>query len=539
MNKLPSMSHDYWTLRDYIRILFRQKAVIIISFFTIMPIVAIGLILHTPLYEASVKMLVSGMKQVDAPYYKELLSARDVQAILTQSEIVTSDPILERVIDVLHLDQKPFNYEEKFASPLKRWLLDIWAPFYKFYQQKVQSLSPGEQNLTNYRRSIEDLRKNIKVEPVRDTNVFVIKVKDFDPVGAAIIANVVSRSYVIFDLEQQLVEVTLKYADKHPTVVQLQDHIQSMMDHLAGQPLPNSEAIGPASVKIIEQASVPLHPTGPGKKLVLLAGFLTSIFLGIILAFVFEHMDQTIKSPLEVEKRFRMPLLGSIPYIRFRRHMIMNGAADKKFPQRYTGALENLTDQILVMMNIMSFKMVLFTATNVAEGTTTIVANLATILAEYTAKNVLVVDANYHNGAMQKIFNLVPGPGLVDVLMGRQSLSEAIRRIHPYLSILPAGQTDHNSVLFRDSSRIKEVIKELKNQFDVILIDCAELKSHQDGCMLASLADKTIFVICENQTHRLSASKALSSLEECKAQILGAVMNKRIFPIPKFVYERV
>ena len=128
-----------------------------------------------------------------------------------------------------------------------------------------------------------------------DTNLFTISVSDFNPVAAAIIANVVSRSYVIFDLEQQMSELQLQYGDKHPIVMQLRDNINKMIQNLSGEPLPAVDAIGPASVKIIEQAQVPLYPTGTSKRIVIFFALIMSLFFGVMLAFGFEYVDQKLK----------------------------------------------------------------------------------------------------------------------------------------------------------------------------------------------------------------------------------------------------
>src|SRR3990172_7554961 len=105
------------TLRDYIRIIFRRKAVIITSFITVTMGVLVGLELKTPMYEAQVKMLISAVKKVESPYYLKLSGYQD----LTQSEIVNSNPVIERAVKVLKLYERPIDYEKNFCSPLKAW----------------------------------------------------------------------------------------------------------------------------------------------------------------------------------------------------------------------------------------------------------------------------------------------------------------------------------------------------------------------------------------------------------------------------------
>jgi capsular exopolysaccharide synthesis family protein len=544
INDQSQFAENNQTLRDYVRVIFRQRAVIIISVFVITTMVMLGLTFLTPKYEGSVKMLISGEKQVDSPFYKDLMAMRDTEVSLTQSEIVTSEPVLRRVVDALHLYNKPFDYERGFASPLKQKFISLQT---RMYRTQLEHYPSSQQFTYNYQRAMQDLRGNTKVELVKDTNIFTINVKDYDPVGAAVLANVVSRAYVIFDLEQQLAELQQKYGDKHPMVIQLQDNIKKMSALLSGRPMSNQEALGSASVKIIEQASVPFKPEGVSRKLIALAALFASIFMGIILAFLFEYMDQTIKSPRDVEGVLGVPLFGTIPTIRSIQKILINNNVKKmlvnrdikRMPVRYNIVFQNLANQLRLMMTAQSFKTVMVTSAGIQEGTSTVVANLGVYAAYGQAKKVLIIDANFHRPTLHKIFNVPDSPGFVDVLTQQATLEQAIKHVQPTLSVLTAGKTTFNPLVFLDSPKTRETLEKLKSQFDLILIDCVNLSSTQEGCLLAPWVDKTILVISENQTRRPVALRALANFKEHNASILGAILNKRTYPIPKFVYERV
>lgn len=219
------------TLRDYLRVLFRQKFVIATTVITVCATVFIGLKLKTPVYESRVKMLITAEKQVEATYYKEMYEGRNVQQTLTQSEIVKSSPVVNRVVRALALDKRPLDDEKRFSSPLKAMLIDYNV---RAFHQKIEGFPEEQKEAFLFRRAVESLKENIRVEPIRDTNMFTISVRDHDSVGAAIIANVVSRSYVMFDLEQQLAELKLKYGEKHPTVNLIEDSIAALNKTLSG-----------------------------------------------------------------------------------------------------------------------------------------------------------------------------------------------------------------------------------------------------------------------------------------------------------------
>lgn len=536
MTDLTNSDQNINTLRDYARVLFKHWGVIVLCVLIVSSIAFVGVSFQTPYYEASVKMLVSGSKQVDAPYYKELMPGGQTQASLTQTEIATSDPVLQRVVTALRLDQKPDNYEERFASPLKNKWVRLQA---KMRKTKMEELSQIEQAVFKNRRALEDLRRSIKVAPIKDTNIFVITIRDLDRYGAAVIANVVSRSYIIFDLEQQMAELQLKYGDKHPVVVQLNDNIRRMRQSLNGKIMPNTDAIGPASVKIIQQANIPLEATGSRKAMMLIVAFLASVFLGIILSFIFEYMDQTVKSAREIERVLGIPFLGSLSKLKRRRDMFVKGVLHKNTPRKNIKEFKALADQVHLLMTTRPFKTLYIASSDSKDGESFIISNLAYHMAEHGIKKVLIVDANFRSGIMPKLFGLSGEQGIVDAVTGQAKLTEVVHAIGPRLFVLPAGKTTVNPLTFLDSAKMRQVLDELKKHFDLILISCAPLNAYQDGYLLSTMVDASIFVVTENETRRQVAQQEISGFKEHNAVVLGGILNGRTYPIPKFIYSRL
>jgi len=503
------------TLRDYLKVLFRQKLVVVVTIVTVMITVVIGLQLKTPVYESSVKMLISSQKNVESPYYRELAGFQNVQITLTQSEIVKSSPVIERAVKATGI--KPLDYEKKYAGRLKKILIKLRV---KLIENKIKSLKPEQKQAYLYRIMLEEMREGIKVEPLRDTNIFAINVRDFDQVGAAIIANIVSRSYVIFDLEQQLADLQMKYGEKNLAVTQLKDNIEKMIRSLNGQPLPEIEAIGPASVKILEQASVPLKPAGIPRILTLILAFFMAIFLSIMLAFSFEYLDQTFRSPQDIETFLNLIYLGSVP-----KKAKLNICCE-------------LADQIYLLMKDGHLKTLLVSAAAEKEGATATIVNLGNYLAKTANHKVLIIDANLRNPAVHKFFKL-PEEGLSEVLEERLSFEKAVKEISPNLDILPAGKTALNPLSLLGSRKIQEVIKSAKEKYAVILIDCPGLNDFKDGLLVSSYVDAVALVVNEGRTRRQAVKAAIAPLIEKKANILGVILNNRTFAIPKIIYDRV
>ena len=551
------MNSNLNTLRDYLTIIFRHKTVILTTFVTVMISVIIRLELKTPSYIAQVKMLITAQKQIDSPYYRYLSGFEPIGVSLTQCEILTSNPVIERAVKALKFYERPSDYEKNYCSALKARLIDLKrkiaaaqnasskneSQHYKELEENQQvGISLTKNEITNpdavnvqsytFRQAVKGLKNSISVEPIRDTNLFVLYATDFNPNAAAMIANVVSRSYIIFDLEQQLAELQLKYGEKQPIVVQLKDNIERMTKNLTGETLPDLEAIGPASVKIIEQALVPFVPEGTKKKLSIVLAFFMSIFLGIMLAFGLEYMDQTFKSAQDLEKFLNLPVLGAIP-------KNIHKGKDSKQICINLHAYQPLADQIYLLVKDNNLKSILITALSPLEGSARLIANLGKYLSQEAHHKIFIVDANLKAPSLHKLFNITGKPGLADVLEEKAALEKATVKINDNLLILPAGETSLNPTTLLNSSRMRDVVNIAREKSELLFIDYANLRAIKNVRILSSIADGIALVVSEGKTRRPVIKAAITPLKQSKANIIGTILNDRTFVIPKIIYKRL
>ena len=511
------------TLRDYMKIIFRQKWVIILCVIVVTLTVVVGLKFQTKKYAATVKLLISAEKISESPYYRDVQDNQNVQLSLTESEIVTSMPVLDRALKAI-LPYKSLNdfvgYERRFASPLKQEWIDRQTKKFNEQLDKLK-LTDIERQSYLYRLALENLRENVKVSPIQDTNIFTITVTDYDPIAAAITANIISRSYIIFDLEQQLADMEQKYGDKNIVITQLRDDIQNMTQNLTGQPLDNVEAIGPASVKIIEQAYPPIEPEGKSKVIILILGIVMSLFLGLILAFIFDYMDQTFRSPEDIERTLDIPFLGSVP------------------KKTQLIAFKSVAEQVFLLMKDKSFKTLLFIASRKGEGVSTVNRNVGKYIASVLGHRVLIIDANPRHKQPKSKKGASATTGLFEILEEKADLAQSIQKTDDKLHILPAGTATLNPGILLGSHKMAEIIKYAKAHYEIVLVDTDSLNISKDALELSNTIDAVLLVIAEGRTRRHAVKYALDKFKNRKATILGAILNKRKFPLPGFLYESV
>jgi Mrp family chromosome partitioning ATPase len=165
---------------------------------------------------------------------------------------------------------------------------------------------------------------------------------------------------------------------------------------------------------------------------------------------------------------------------------------------------------------------------------------LASVLAGRQEAETLLVDANLRNPTLHEVFRTTRDPGLSDHILGDVPLSECIRETGELrLALLPAGRPVIAPPRVFADSRVRGMLAELRKRFEFIAVDAAPLLSSPEGALVSQLADCVVLVIRYGHTRRQLPERALQVLGDAGATVLGTVLNRRRFYIPRFVYERL
>jgi Mrp family chromosome partitioning ATPase/capsular polysaccharide biosynthesis protein len=518
------------TSRDFIRPLFRHKILIAVSFVMISIIAYVVILMFTEVYEAKVLIHIKGIGQVESQTYERIAPTR---IHFTQMSIVTSNPVLKRAIKSLDLDKRPLDYEEKFCHSLKVPLVK-WQAFKT--RRYLDSLSPQLRQQYLFTAALNSLKKNTTTTLRPNTDIFEISVKDYDPVAAVEIANVVSRSFMIYDLEQQLVELEMKYGELHPTIQQLQDNIYKMKNNISGGEMSDMDAYGTASVKIIEQASTNYIPVGKPKILLFLGGIFGALIFGIILAMVVDIYSNSFKSPQDFVVHFNIPVIGTIPKRMF---FQKNKIGREKSSEIFESFMSDLADQMFIFMKIQKLKILLFASANPDSSNSTITSNLGYYLAGMGV-NVLVIDANMTKPVVDKLLNLNEPPGFADIINNdSRKIEEIVFSKDANISFIPVGAASKETMGLLNESKIKSIIKYCKTKYDAILIDCTLVNKMSDMAMFFSNTDGVVVIANEGTDHLQATRKTIYLLKKYNATIVGGILNNRTFPIPDWLYKRM
>lgn len=327
-------------------------------------------------------------------------------------------------------------------------------------------------------------------------------------------------------------------------------------------------------VTVIAPAMIPSEPiNAPNTELNLLIGTLMGLFLGVVLAFARESFDTSIATIEGIEEFLKVPVLGVIPQFD---NKDLEAAAREALPSTASAAtvanfskliclidpksvlsesLRSLRTNIQFASMDHKVKSILFTSAGLGEGKSTCVTNLAITLAQ-EGQRVLLVDADLRKPIVHQRLGLERGPGFADALVGTTPWRNYVRSstdlmMGPMgvdrvmrsagldnLHVLTSGSDTTNPNEFLNLNKIKTLIAEMQEEYDVVLFDTPPILPVTDAVAFSSRVDGTILVYQVGRIGRNALKRAKFLLDHAQANVLGVVLtNVQSEVTPEYRYE--
>ncbi len=199
-----------------------------------------------------------------------------------------------------------------------------------------------------------------------------------------------------------------------------------------------------------------------------------------------------------------------------------------------------LVQNIFLGQSASPFRAIVFAGIDRGDGCSRICVEAARTLAASTSSSVCLVDANFRTPSLPRFLGVSDDRGLADSLIGEGGIRSFAKQLKPSnLWLLSAGILVPESPSLLNSDRLKLRLQELREEFDYILIDAPALNLYADAIALGRITDGVVVVLQADSTRRETARKGLESLRQANIEVIGAVLNRRTFPIPDFVYRRL
>jgi capsular exopolysaccharide synthesis family protein len=254
-------------------------------------------------------------------------------------------------------------------------------------------------------------------------------------------------------------------------------------------------------------------PIKPRRTLNLIAGLLLGLLLGVALAWLREILQPGLRSAEEAATLLDVPLLASIP--------LRPGLRpdDPSLLEAY----DVLHTNLFFALRDRGLRVVTFVGPNPQVGKSSTVEGLAKAVVG-GGRNVLVVDGDMRAGVLSSRLGYGSHSGMTDVLQGTVVLDDALVALGPKLSLLPTHHSAINPPSLLSGGNMRELGSELRERFDVVLIDSPPIMGLADGLILASLSDAVVIVARTGLTKPSDLTTAAASLRQSQTPIAGIVV---------------
>jgi len=306
------------------------------------------------------------------------------------------------------------------------------------------------------------------------------------------------------------------------------------------------------NVKIVDAARVPTGPIEPNIPRNLAFALLLGITSGVGLAFLLESMDNTVRTTEQAQVISGLPSLGMIPLGSKsantgdgNRQMSLTSSREavelvtQARPQsQMAESYRALRTSLLLSSLGAPPKVIMVTSSRPQEGKTTTSINTAIVLAQKDVR-VLLVDADLRRPSVHKTLGMGPRSGLSNVLTGSATLQQTVTvsPVLPNLFILPAGTPPPNPAELLASANMRNVLAELRQQYDHIVIDTPPTLSVTDAVVLSPRMDAIILVIRSGQTTKQALRRARDILMQVNAHVTGVLLNAVDLTSPDYYYH--
>jgi tyrosine-protein kinase Etk/Wzc len=392
------------------------------------------------------------------------------------------------------------------------------------------------------------------------------------------------------DLEIKKRELLEKYTPNHPDVLSLEQRIDVVQQKLEEIPAQEVELarisrevrmqeelyttlnkqyeeakLGVSSmvsfVSVVNRPIPETSPISPNSRLNMMVGAVLGLFLAVVLVFLLENLDVSISTIEDIENFIKLPVLGIIPNIlsekpldnwltnvfkkerytvdAFRSVLIVN----RKYSSSVIEAYHTLRTNIMSNLKTKESVSLVISSAGAAEGKTLTAVNFA-LASAHSGLRTLLIDADLRRPAINQIFGTRREPGLSDVLAGKADWRDAVLESADFimggldfdqlmrfpgienLKVLNCGTQTGNVVDLLDSANWKEIMGELKSEFDMIIFDAPPVLLFVDSVMIAKHAsDGVVLVYKAGKIARGALKRAKDQINGANAHMLGVVLN--------------
>lgn len=307
------------------------------------------------------------------------------------------------------------------------------------------------------------------------------------------------------------------------------------------------------NVRLVDLPIEPRSPISPNVPVNLGVGLALGLLLGIIAALVREAIDNTLKTPDDIEKGMGVPFLGLIPEMSENERPAKKGGRrgrrrkNNELPielfvhEDPTSGIAEAARAVRTNLTFMNpdnpYRRLLVTSAAPAEGKTTVAVSIAISLAQSGMK-VCIVDCDLRRPRLHRIFGRRGDVGLMNVLLGEATIEQAAKpSVVPNLSSMPCGPIPPSSADIVASDKFHKLLDDLSARFDRVVLDSPPVVAVTDSAILSTLVDGVVLVVRAFKTTLGLSRVGLRKLHDVDAKMAGVVLNAVNLDRDQYYYE--
>ena len=408
----------------------------------------------------------------------------------------------------------PTSDVESTVLPLRQQLATLQAQ----YQQKREFMKPEHPEMLSLQSQIDELKRQIAAQTSQASsgriNGLLADYKAALSAEQALSARVASLKGDVLNLRGRSIRYTILQREV--------DTNRSLYDALLQRykQIGVAGGVGMAPVSIVDRAQTPTSPFKPNLLINLLIGLGLGLVAGAVGAVGLEFINDTIKTRDDVRKKLSLACLGTIPKTSARDSFV----EDLKNP---TSVVSEAYSAIVAALRFSTDegmpRVLVVTSTRSGEGKSSSALAIAQNFARRGQK-VLLIDGDLRKPAFKTSDERL---GLSTLLTTEDALNgHIVETQHRDLWLLPSGPLPPNPADLLSTGRIRRIVAEAREDFDLVVIDGPPSLGLADAPLLAAAAGSALFVIEASKTRTRAAIEALNRLEATGTRIIGAALTK-------------
>lgn len=448
---------------------------------------------------------------------KRSLSGSDLEAINTKLADARNERIKQELLWEQAKRTDGFGLQEILDSKTIQENRSLRAQLAATYQQKLGIYKPAFPEMVQLRNQIKELDRQAQSE--------VQAIKD------AIEARYNAALEAEKELTSQLDSAKTQVVDQRNRSIEYNilqrevDTNRTLYDGLLQRykEIGVSGAVGTNNISIVDRAITPGAPRSPRLLLNLLLALIAGLGTGVLAALSLDYLDDSFKSPEDVEREIGLPVVGVVP----------KPKPGLSLEEELSNPRSGIGEAIRSLRTGLQFatasglpKTLLVTSSKPAEGKTTTTIALAKAFA-HIGLNVLLIDGDLRNASVHWRLMCSNDVGLSNYLTGQKTPEEVVQPTATEgVAVMASGPLPPNPAELLSGPRMMSLLALGAESFDIVLIDGPPVMGLADSPLLSSVTNATLLVVAANETRRNVVKVALRRLRYARANIIGVLLSK-------------